>query len=424
MGALGFAASDAVATCANLTVTSCGDSGAGTLRDTVACADSGDTIDLSTLSCSTITLASQINIPQASLYLTGPGQQLLSIDAANNSRVFLHHIVHTGAGTLRISDLTITRGRYQANGPEGGCIHSGGDVTLTDSTVSLCSVVGQNSQSAIGGGIYTYGNLTLVHSTLTGNTAQTAQPGAKAIGGGAAVNYNLIVKYSTISDNVAIGATSRGGGIHAPRRDVTVIASTISGNSAGVGAGIDAYLGSTRKMKVSDSTISGNSGSNWAAIYTQHPTTISNSTIAFNTSSANSPAVGAFTTTLDLQSSIIADNIGGGVQFDLGGSNVTLAGAHNLVVSSALTLPPDTIGSCPHLGPLTANGGPTLTHPLLSASPAIDQGSSAPALSNDQRGTGYPRVVGAAADIGAEERAANALDDRLFKSGFNGGCDE
>jgi hypothetical protein len=66
------------------------------------------------------------------------------------------------------------------------------------------------------------------------------------------------------------------------------------------------------------------------------------------------------------------------------------------------------------LQPLAFNGGPTKTHALDPASPAIDNGLSPVALIYDERWVGYPRVVGTAADIGAFE-----LDtDRIFFSGF------
>jgi hypothetical protein len=57
----------------------------------------------------------------------------------------------------------------------------------------------------------------------------------------------------------------------------------------------------------------------------------------------------------------------------------------------------------PQLGPLDDNGGPTLTHALLSGSPAIDAGNNAYATDWDQRGPGYPRIVNGIIDIGAFE---------------------
>ncbi len=57
------------------------------------------------------------------------------------------------------------------------------------------------------------------------------------------------------------------------------------------------------------------------------------------------------------------------------------------------------------LGPLAPNGGPTRTHALLPGSPAIDAGSNPLGLTTDQRGTGFPRVLGGTADMGAHESA-------------------
>src|SRR5690606_23632283 len=55
----------------------------------------------------------------------------------------------------------------------------------------------------------------------------------------------------------------------------------------------------------------------------------------------------------------------------------------------------------PLLGPLADNGGDTLTHALLSGSPATDTGGAAVCPATDQRGA--PRPQGAGCDIGAYE---------------------
>jgi Ca2+-binding RTX toxin-like protein len=57
----------------------------------------------------------------------------------------------------------------------------------------------------------------------------------------------------------------------------------------------------------------------------------------------------------------------------------------------------------PLLGPLQDNGGSTFTQALLPDSPAIDVGSNPNNLTTDQRGTGFDRVIGSSADIGAFE---------------------
>jgi hypothetical protein len=57
------------------------------------------------------------------------------------------------------------------------------------------------------------------------------------------------------------------------------------------------------------------------------------------------------------------------------------------------------------LGPLQDNGGSTFTHALLTGSPAINAGDPnfAPPPLFDQRGFGYPRVIGERVDIGSFE---------------------
>ena len=75
---------------------------------------------------------------------------------------------------------------------------------------------------------------------------------------------------------------------------------------------------------------------------------------------------------------------------------ITVAGSGNL------------LGVDPMLGPLAFNGGPTRTQALLVGSPAIDAGSNPLSLATDQRGVGFPRVIGGMADMGAYEYNAVA----------------
>jgi hypothetical protein len=80
------------------------------------------------------------------------------------------------------------------------------------------------------------------------------------------------------------------------------------------------------------------------------------------------------------------------------GTGFTLAAgsANNLTGTAAAPLDPK-------LGPLGNYGGPTQTHALLAGSPALNTGANPAGLATDQRGAGFARVVGPAADIGAYE---------------------
>jgi hypothetical protein len=88
-------------------------------------------------------------------------------------------------------------------------------------------------------------------------------------------------------------------------------------------------------------------------------------------------------------------------------SAMSIGGANNLVmtVDANIALPADTLGADPLLAPLADNGGPTRTMGLYSGSPALNAGGNPDGYANDQRGAGFPRVLGAAADIGAFEGA-------------------
>jgi hypothetical protein len=412
-------------------VSNCNDDGSpGSLREVIAAANSGDTIDLSQLVCSTITLSQQlaIKVNQDSLYLQGPATGTLTIDAASQSSVFYHF----GAGTFGASHLTITNGYYSGaygSVPSGGGIYSKGNVKLTSSTVSQCKVVSSSgNSSARGAGVYTEGDLTLISSTITDSRA-VGLSGSKANGGGAFVVGYFSAHDSTISDNVAAaagnaygynGGVLAGGGVY-------IRGSTISGNQADYYGGIALNGGAASTATIVDSTISSNFASmGFAGIWTNSPVTLANSTVAFNRSFANalhSEGVYSITAPITLQSSIIADNSGADGQSDLGGGpSATVTGSDNLVTSSTLTLPMGTHTACPQLGPLTNNGGTTRTHALMHTSPAIDQGHPTPGVLLDQRQA--PRMAGAQVDIGSVERQPGETDDRVFVSGFDALCDQ
>ncbi|MEZ0472939.1 choice-of-anchor Q domain-containing protein [Luteimonas salinilitoris] len=143
---------------------------------------------------------------------------------------------------------------------------------------------------------------------------------------------------------------------------------------------------------------------------------IANSTIAFNHQvdpiGATCSGVVQADGVLHLESTIVAsstcknDPPYDDTPYDIGGSPDvdSVMGANNLVMTSWLPLPADTITTDPRRGRLAANGGRTRTHALRDSSPAIDTGNNAAGLQYDQRGAGYPRVKGVQADIGAYER--------------------
>lgn len=397
-----------------LPVTSCADDGgAGSLRAVVAAAGEGDTVDLGALTCSTITLAQgAIPVLLNSLTLVGPGADALAIDGAGSDRVLLH----PGYGTLSLTGLTVRHGATSVSGYHitgGGCIASAGYVVLDHSHVSDCFASGEG---AYGGGIFAY-NVTMYTSTLSGSTAlgKNANTGTAAFGGGV---YTLFVNIvdSTISGNraahdLADGQTSYdiGGGIFT-NNGGSIRSSTIDHNySYGYGGGLSAFSGF---INIANSTISGNTartrGGGGLDLRVFYVETISNSTITANAAPAGGGVYlrgtpGRF----ELQSTLIGANVAtAGSAADFGAvAATTVIGSNNLVNAAGanVTLPVDTVQAAPLLKPLAANGGPTRTHGLMPGSPALDAGNNVASLANDQRGSGFPRVLGTAADIGAFE---------------------
>jgi hypothetical protein len=392
-------------------VTNCDDSGPGSLRRTIANAVSGDTIDLTQLTCSTITLTSGVlQIHQDDLTLAGPGALLLAISGDGTQQV----LQHLGYGSLVIDGLTIAHGYFSdRSAAGGGCIYVRTSLTVSNSIVSNCEAY--DTISAYGGAIFALNDLTIENSVITGNRVRAAHV---ASGGGLQVLGNLVVEYSTISGNRVItsnGAYEYGGGAHT-FSDVTIRHSTINANSGRSIGGLffEAFLDNNTATIV-DSTVSGNFSNDdgpFGGIWTTVPLSIYNSTIAFNTG-VSSGGVYAMQVPLTLQSTIIADNVSTDVK--LSGS-ATVDGANNLI-EVADDVPADTIRDDPQLAPLHANGGPTVTHKLSATSPAIDTGSNPLGLDTDQRGTGFARVSGAAPDIGAYESTIAA--DTIFANGFD-----
>jgi hypothetical protein len=409
---------------ATIEVTNCNDHGSGSLRNAINNANSGDTVDLTHLSCSNISLTTgELAIAVADLYLVGPGADALTIDGGLSNGYYNRVIAQTDGGTLYLGNLTITDAKYRGtNEGRGGCIYSRGTVELNHTIVSHCSVINSSTGTNFGvsGGGVSANGLVMLFSTVTDNILdRNAAPGA--FGAGVYCFGNFTAKYSTISDNIASSSSySVAGGVRVVGGTATLLGTTISGNTASFGGGIQhiSFGADHYAAQVINSTISGNSGG--GGDFESVDLNLDNSTIAFNTEHYGLMVSSG---SADLQSSIIALNssANGATDFDTDAST-TVTGADNLITSSKVTVPSGTSTKCPLLAPLADNGGTTLTHALLVNSPAIDAGNNTTNKTTDQRGTGYARVVGAHADIGAFERQAGEIDDVIFMSKFQTRC--
>ncbi|HEX6832834.1 MAG TPA: choice-of-anchor Q domain-containing protein, partial [Rudaea sp.] len=364
---------------------------------------------------SSITLADgAIPVQVDNLTLIGPATRTLAIDGAGTDRVF----VHLGYGSFTIQDLTVRHGAARGTGFQttgGGCLVSLGFLDLEHSTVTGCYSA---AEGVYGGAIFAY-NLTMQSSTLTGNVAMGKHPatGTASWGGGAYVAYATLDR-STVSGNSArhdaadpFANYGTGGGVFT-NFGAYVAQSAVFGNDADtLGGGLASYDG----IVALDSTISGNhvrSGAGGGlSLRLFYGATLSNTTITNNTAPTGGGVYARLPfQALTLQSTIVANNHGT-VGADLAAASALLVdGANNLVreVDANTTLPPATLRSDPLLLPLAQNGGPTPTHALTIGSPAVDTGNNVNSQATDQRGAGFPRVVGFGPDIGAFEGALAA----------------
>jgi hypothetical protein len=451
---------------ATITVTNTFDSGAGSLRHALAVANDGDTIDATGVSGTIFLTTGELQITH-NVTINGPGAGSLAINGNGTYRVFENFASNvaisgftitngfasgtlTGGGILNHGGLTLSDSSIVGNtashpvgGGSGGGIYSegwssgNGRLTVRNSTIS------NNVCADLGGGITGDGaTVTVSNCSISGNTAM--HPGG-GVGGGIAMNdIPETTNTLTVTNSVISGNQSRqGGGIVVAGATVTISKSTIKDNIGDTaGGGISA---SYAIVTVSDSTISGNSSLDpqygWGGgIHCEghglnNDMTVTNSTISGNTARALGGGISMndyYGTNLTVKDSTFSDNSaesGGSIWnntagvaqiantiLNAGASGGTIANVFGTFTSlgynlasdnggGVLTGPGDQIFAHPNLGPLQDNGGPTFTHALLYASPAINAGnpSFTPPPSYDQRGPDFDRVVNGRIDIGSFE---------------------
>jgi CSLREA domain-containing protein len=397
------------------------------------------------------------------MYIDGYGAA--TIDGAALDRVF-----HITSGTVSISGLTIQNG-FVGAGQFGAGILNRGALTMRDSvlrgnvavgvafgggifndegaTANLTGLtISGNTGDGGGGGIYNVGTLTLLASTVSGNTSP--------FGVGIRNEGALTIDDSTLNNNIG---GSAGGGILNGRGSfslddgvATLTNVTISGNGATFGGGIN----NVGTMEIASSEVTGNSGVYGGGVLNGGPMTVASSTISGNSASYGGGVQNQGS--LSLSNSTISGNeaasIGGGIQNSVYGGSMTLSNTSvsrnsapngggiwtDGITSLKNTLLANNTGDCsgtltsegynlirdtngctilgdptgnitgadPLLGLLADNGGPTQTHALLPGSPAIDAGSpNCPPPDTDQRGEPRPLDGNgdgqAACDIGAYE---------------------
>lgn len=439
--------------------------------------------------------ADVINLPAGTyrLTITGAGEEAaltgdldvtedLTINGANprptivgfQDRVF----DVMSSASLTIDNVSITNGSARAGAPDdnGGGIQAGGGTTVM---LQNNANIENNSADNNGGGIYCTGcTLDITESTIVKNTANNNRNGA-GDGGGiyidglgfAALNLTNSIIGGDTTRNINKNSAVNGGGL-AIGDDVavTIVASTISGNEAtNNGGGIHDARTSLGSVEIVNSTISGNEAiNNGGGLFindtsVQTPsTTIKNVTISANTADSDNrnggSGGGIFHNAgfVQIFNTIIAQNIDESSEPDCNSQAAGInSGGNNLVGDNTgceTEFPEgnpnandDLVGTAAspidaRLEPLANNlPGDTLTHMLLSDSPAIDMGENTVCNDGDvdgvdQRAIDRPQQFNSlnSCDIGAIElqrfeqfaSTQQVTVTREFQVPFNCGIDQ
>jgi hypothetical protein len=365
-----------------ITVINNHDSGAGSLRQAILDAGSGDTIVFAPEVSGTITLTTGDLMITKSLTIQGPGAEVLAVSGGNATGVFFVD-GFTTIINVTLSGLTIRDGNTSGGG--------GGIANYSSTTVVSATMVVSNA-GGLGGGIHNVGSLSVINSSVLSNVSGDTGGGINNLG-------TLIVAHSAISGNKTFAA---GGGINGSCTSSTTMIqnSTIANNRAVQHAGgIGLCTGTT--LIITNTTISGNvsesAGGGGLDIY--GTASIFNSTVV-NNSAISGGGIRNLGGVVKLKNSIVANNVSGNncvgtIQSD----------GHNLSSSATchFTSTGDLQNVAPQIGPLADNGGQTPTHLLLPGSSAINSGDSSGCPADDQRGV--PRPQARICDIGAVEVA-------------------
>jgi len=302
----------------------------------------------------------------------------------------------SAASSLSINHSTIT-----GNSATG----DGGALQLYDTPATVqSSVISGNSAGGNGGAVMITGNtgllvptgkLTVVESSITGNHAYDFGAGIDIKRASGVYIYYSLISNNTLTD---FSSGANGGGlalqfvVGQSHIENSTFYQNFAYHSAG-GVGIF-DTGTGNNAEFTDVTIAKNgtfNGYSNGLLGTGQPT-ITNSIIANN--------VNAYQQTQDMVGSFKID-----YSLVKNASAATITGSHDI-----------TSGVDPQLGPLTVNGGPTLTMLPAAASPVINAGTAtSQGFLTDQRR--LPRLVGSHVDMGAVERQSPEVI--IFRNGFD-----
>ncbi|MCA9383533.1 hypothetical protein KC909_04150 [Candidatus Dojkabacteria bacterium] len=370
------------------------------------------------------------------------------------------------SGDVSLVNSTVTGNYAYGYIVEGGTFYLNhpNSVTVTNTTISNNQAIGTDPEfnqysSAWTAAMLIYGSstniptVTVTNSTFDSNVVDITSPTSDALGYGSAFtvfNGNTTVTNSIFNNNSITSHSNYynemwGAGIYAADAgSLTINSSQITNNVIDsnanledceylVGAGI--YASTATKAVINNSTISGNSITYTYTTYNGYDCSIvfgagvlveSDADMSFNTIANNhvdeadwnegkdqyGSGIFNWGGTLNLKANIFDNAQNGNMNCyeDTGTGVENLSIGYNVDTDgTCITNPSPGTGdttSAPNLGPLQNNGGNTLTHALLSGSPALDLSPVCTdvdglTLSTDQRGS--PRPFNTNCDSGAYE---------------------
>ncbi len=390
-----------------------------------------------------------VSIYSNSVYLDGGGVLNFGTITVTNSAIYANKTNSSSGGGIAnyLGNFHVISSTIHDNTAVAG-FATGGGIYVLDGVVDIKNSTVFSNSAGVGGGIYYKdGELLLNNTVISGNVANT-------MGGGIYSIMPLSIEDSDITGNLA----QTGGGIYVDGTIFTVTASTIQNNQANEAAGIGLYNSSFLNMQnstvsynnaitegggilidlnstslVTASTIYSNSAATGGGILNYGQLDSINSTVSSNTASQQGGGIwseannGAFLqnvtltendapsgagiyrsnfTTLSITNTLIASNGSENCNVALASTYFSLEDKNDCGLGST----GDITNTNPLLGSLADNGGATMTHALLTGSPAIDAGDNTNCPATDQRGATRPfdgdGDETAVCDIGAVEYGA------------------
>ncbi len=405
ISALLLNATDAPA--ATLTVTNGNDSGAGSLRQAILNAASGDVINFAA-GVTMINLTSGELLINKHLTINGPGVNLLTVQ---RNSVMPFRIFNITSSTATISRLTIANGTAELG---AGVYCVGG--TLTNCVITNNQAVGDAPK---GGGVYCNGG-TVSHCMISGNTVTSTnsyQYGAFAEGGGIYAIDESQIDHSTVTNNTLTGYYANGAGINANNGSVQNC--TISGNTAyghwyANGGGV--YMTANVDGLVRNCLITGNNahtdpgGANWAVgggVYFNSGGILESSTVSGNTLYGNFSNGGGLAYGSQIRNTIIYGNTAAT------DPNYYLNpyGAATFDHCDSTPLPPGA-------GNIASDPGFATGYHLGSGSPCIDTGTNQTWMTTGTDLDGNRRIANGIVDMGAFEFGSTPPSQATYD--FNG----